>query len=155
MFFLRTLFSQCQPLGPCTSEFSCCRVQEWASVELELGSASLINSPGHSREHQSLGTTALGHVSWRDKQENWAINTCLMHVSNVELWALSSWVHSLVDRAVFISPFLMLVNWGSSSFFSDAGEWFRTTEVDKSSLQVSYKESAKPVLTQGSSITWA
>ena len=53
------------------------RVQEWASQELELGSASLIISPGHSMEHQSLRTTALGHVSWREKQENWAINTCL------------------------------------------------------------------------------
>ena len=38
-------------------------------------------------------------MSWREKQENWTINTCFMHVSNQELGALFSCILSLVDRA--------------------------------------------------------
>ena len=64
MLFLRTMFPQNLPLGPCASEFPGCRVQERASLEVELGCAMLTSSPGDSVAHQSLGTTARGHLSW-------------------------------------------------------------------------------------------
>ena len=85
-----------------------------------------------------------------------------MHVSNQEfsVWPLESspcWA----DDSVHI-PFLNLemnsleMNSKAYGFFlSDAGKGFRTTELATSSLQVSYGETEKPVLTLSSQIILA
>ena len=81
MFLLRTVLPHILPWEPSAWESPGPRSHEWASLDVELGSASFTSSPCDSTEHPGLGTTVLGHLSWRQVEEKWAINTGLMHVS--------------------------------------------------------------------------
>ena len=75
IFSLRKVLPHSLLWGPSAWESPGPRSHEWASLDMELGSASLTSSPGSSTEHPNLRTTALGHLSWRQKEETWAINT--------------------------------------------------------------------------------
>lgn len=72
--FLRTGLPHSLPWEPSVWESSVPRSHEWASLNVELGSASLTNSPGDCIKHPSLGSTVIGLLSWRQEVENWVLS---------------------------------------------------------------------------------
>ena len=104
ILFLRTVLPHSLPWEPSAWESPGTSSHEWASVDVELGSACLTSSPGDSTEHPSLGTSSLGYLSCRQEEKNWAIITGLMHILNQDLGALSFWSSPLwVEHSPYIS----------------------------------------------------